>query len=84
MAGWFTPQEVDMLATRAGRSNAMAWAKKLPAGDRSKVMKQFIQEANQLAATRQRAITGKDPHAAYDEYVLLQRTTMTRNMLLSR
>ena len=33
-AGWFTPQEVDMLATRQGRKAALAWARTLR-GDRT-------------------------------------------------
>ncbi len=83
MAGWFTPQEVEMLATKPGRASAMHWARSLP-GDRAKVMKQFIADANELAATRQRAISGRDPQAGIDEHVLLQRTMATRNQLLAR
>ena len=64
-AGWFTPQEVDMLATPAGRKAALAWARTLR-GDRTALMKSFIADATALAATRQRAITGRDPHAAAD------------------
>ena len=52
-AGWFTPQEVDMLATSAGRKAALAWARSLR-GDRSALMKTFIADATALAATRQR------------------------------
>ena len=83
MAGWFTPQEVDMLATKSGRVAAKRWARSLP-GDRTKVMKRFIIDANELASTRQRAISGRDPQAGIDEHVLLQRTMATRNQLLSR
>lgn len=83
MAGWFTPQEVDMLATPKGRSGALAWARTLPGG-RKPVMKKFIRDANALAATRQRAMSGRDPQAPIDEHILLQRTMNTRAMLLSR
>lgn len=83
VAGWFTPQEVDMLATKPGRATAMHWARTLP-GNRSKIMKRFITDATELAATRQRAISGRDPHAGIDEHVLLQRTMATRNQLLAR
>ncbi len=83
MAGWFTPQEVEMLATKPGRATAMHWARTLP-GNRAAVMKRFIADANELAATRQRAISGRDPQAGIDEHVLLQRTMMTRNQLLAR
>ena len=58
-AGWFTPQEVDMLATPAGRKAALAWARTLR-GDRTALMKRFILDATALAAARQRAITGRD------------------------
>lgn len=82
MAGWFTPQEVEMLATKPGRATAMHWARSLP-GNRAPIMKRFIADANELAATRQRAISGRDPQAGIDEHVLLQRTMATRNQLLA-
>ncbi|MCP2637315.1 PrsW family intramembrane metalloprotease [Microbacterium sp. HD4P20] len=77
VAGWFTPQEVDMLATAAGRRTALAWARTLR-GDRTALMKGFIADATSLAATRQRAITGRDAHAASEERELLARTAATR------
>ncbi|HKP07593.1 MAG TPA: PrsW family glutamic-type intramembrane protease [Microbacterium sp.] len=76
-AGWFTPQEVDMLATSAGRKAALAWAQTLR-GDRTPLMKTFITDATALAATRQRAITGRDPQAAAQERDLLAKTAATR------
>ncbi|WP_314502832.1 PrsW family glutamic-type intramembrane protease [uncultured Microbacterium sp.] len=76
-AGWFTPQEVDMLATGPGRKAALAWAQSLR-GDRTRIMKSFIADATALAAARQRAITGRDPNAREDEQVLLARTTAAR------
>ncbi len=76
-AGWFTPQEVDMLATPAGRKAALAWARTLR-GDRTALMKSFIADATALAATRQRAITGRDPHAAAEEQDLLAKAATTR------
>ncbi|WP_109212086.1 MULTISPECIES: PrsW family intramembrane metalloprotease [Microbacterium] len=76
-AGWFTPQEVDMLATSAGRKAALAWARTLR-GDRTALMKTFIADATALAATRQRAITGRDPLAAGEERDLLVKTATTR------
>jgi len=81
-AGWFTPQEVDMLATGPGRRSAIAWARSLP-GDRVGVMKAFIADATSLAAARQRAVTGRDPSAAIDERRLLERTTAARRALLA-
>jgi len=76
-AGWFTPQEVDMLATSAGRKAALAWARTLR-GDRTPLMKTFITDATALAATRQRAITGRDPQASAEERDLLAKTAATR------
>lgn len=81
-AGWFTPQEVDMLATGAGRRSALAWARTLR-GDRTPIMKTFIAEATALAAARQRAISGRDPHAASDERDLLARTSEARAALFA-
>lgn len=81
-AGWFTPEEIDMLATRRGRRVGRAWAASLPGG-RSRLMSAFIRDAAALAAARQRAISGRDPHAAHDEHVLLARITATRQALLS-
>ena len=76
-AGWFTPQEVDMLATGAGRKAALEWARGLR-GDRTAIMKEFIADATALAAARQRSISGRDVHARDDEHVLLARTTAAR------
>ena len=52
-SGWFTPQEVPMLATGAGRRRALAWSKTFAAGP---VMKEFIRLATRLAFVRQRLI----------------------------
>lgn len=82
-AGWFTPQEVDMLATGPGRRSSVAWARSLP-GDRSAVMKTFIRDATALAAARQRALSGRDATAPAQERELLQRTTAARAALLAR
>ncbi|KZE40678.1 PrsW family intramembrane metalloprotease [Microbacterium sp. T32] len=82
-AGWFTPQEVDMLATGPGRRSSVAWARSLP-GDRSAVMKTFIRDATALAAARQRALSGRDATAPAQERELLQRTAAARAALLAR
>ncbi len=82
-AGWFTAQEIDMLATGAGRRGALAWARSLP-GDRRAIMKDFIADATGLAAARQRALSGRDPAAAEDEAVLLTRAAAARAALFAR
>jgi len=81
-AGWFTAQEVDMLATGPGRKAALAWARTLR-GDRTALMKEFIADATALAATRQRALTGRDPHAAADEQALLAKAAAARAALFA-
>lgn len=81
-AGWFTPQEVDMLATGRGRQAAMQWAGSLR-GDRRPLMRGFIADATALAAARQRALTGRDPHAAADERMLLERAAAARAALFA-
>ena len=81
-AGWFTPQEVEMLATPAGRRTGLQWASGLR-GDRRDVMREFIRDAAALAAVRQRAITGRDPLAAADEDALLMRSRDARARLLA-
>jgi protease PrsW len=80
--GWFTPQEVDMLATGPGRRRGLAWARTLR-GDRTPLMRTFIADATALAAARQRALSGRDPHAIDDERVLLQRTAAARASLFA-
>lgn len=81
-AGWFTPAEVEMLATGAGRRRAVAWARTLP-GDRSRTMKAFIADATGLAAARERTRSGRDPHAPEDERIYLARATTARRALLA-
>lgn len=82
-AGWFTPAEVELLSTAAGRRRAVAWARTLP-GDRSRAMREFIAEATALAAARQRVRTGRDRQAAQEERIYLARATSARAALLSR
>ncbi|WP_309065227.1 PrsW family glutamic-type intramembrane protease [Microbacterium sp.] len=81
-AGWFTPQEVVMLATPAGRRTGLQWAATLR-GDRRPLMRSFIKDATALAAVRQRAIHGHDAYAAEDERALLMRMRSTRAALLA-
>nr|WP_314841317.1 PrsW family intramembrane metalloprotease [uncultured Microbacterium sp.] len=81
-AGWFTPEEITMLATPAGRKTGLAWASRLR-GDRRPLMREFIKDATTLASVRQRAITGRDPLASADEQALLVRTRATRAALLA-
>lgn len=81
-AGWFTPEEVTMLATPSGRKAGLAWARGLR-GDRRPLMREFIKDATALAAVRQRALSGRDPLAVEDERALLTRTRAARAALLA-
>jgi RsiW-degrading membrane proteinase PrsW (M82 family) len=81
-AGWFTPQEVDMLATGPGRRQALAWARSLR-GDRRELMRTFIADATALAAARERALTGRDRNATDAERELLRRTAEARGALFA-
>lgn len=77
-AGWFTAQEVELLATPAGRRAALAWAKQ-PPGDQRPQLRKFIEMATALAFARQRATSGRDRFAgAVDEPAFLQATIAAR------
>ncbi|MET3718741.1 MULTISPECIES: PrsW family intramembrane metalloprotease [unclassified Arthrobacter] len=55
--GWFSPVEVELLATPRGRRTALRWA----AGyHRRPQMKAFLNAATQLAFIRQRILSGRD------------------------
>ncbi|KNH18937.1 membrane protein [Arthrobacter sp. ZBG10] len=75
-AGWFTAQEVQLLATLAGRRAALAWA----AGyGRKRQMKDFIRAATRLANIRQRILSGRDvPLHQAEERQQLQRVLALR------
>ncbi|MPY10751.1 PrsW family intramembrane metalloprotease [Arthrobacter bussei] len=75
-AGWFTPEEVRMLATRRGRSQALAWAGSIGARQE---MRGFIRTASRIAYTRQRMLGGRrDADYAAEERVLLDEATQRR------
>jgi hypothetical protein len=56
-AGWFTPAEVELLATVGGRRTALNWAGSY---GRKRQMKEFLKAATHLANTRQRILSGRD------------------------
>ncbi|GGC82674.1 protease PrsW [Tersicoccus solisilvae] len=81
-AGWFTPAEVQMLATPAGRRQALAWAG--TRGARAP-MKRFVRDATALAFTRQRIIAGFDRDTQQEEELrLLHAVTTARGEVLAR
>ena len=56
-AGWFSPAEVELLATLGGRRTALGWA---GGYGRKRQMKEFLKAATHLANTRQRILSGRD------------------------
>jgi RsiW-degrading membrane proteinase PrsW (M82 family) len=83
-AGWFTPTEVEMLATWPGRRQARAWARTLP-GNRGAAMATFTRDATRLAMTRQRMITGRNELVhRRTEGELLTAVAAARQQLLGR
>jgi RsiW-degrading membrane proteinase PrsW (M82 family) len=65
-AGWFTPVEVEMLATAGGRRQAVRWAGSY---HRAPQMKEFVRAATRLAFTRQRILSGRDVQAHQQDEV---------------
>ncbi|WP_248305653.1 PrsW family intramembrane metalloprotease [Agromyces sp. H66] len=81
-AGWFSPAEVEMLATPAGRRQAIAWARS-QTPRRTAAMRKMITDATHLALTRHRLVTGRGgSRDAADERALLTAVTADRAALL--
>jgi RsiW-degrading membrane proteinase PrsW (M82 family) len=79
-AGWFTPPEVEMLATAGGRRSAVRWAKQFGRGPQ---MKAFLQSATRLAFIRQRILSGRDvPAHQLDEHRQLAEIVARREAML--
>jgi RsiW-degrading membrane proteinase PrsW (M82 family) len=71
-AGWFSPAEVDMLSSGAGRRQARRWARTLPGGNGPAALKSFIRHATRLAFARQRMLVDRaDIAPRHDEAELL-------------
>lgn len=80
-AGWFSPQEVEMLATRRGRRSAVRWAESFGRGPQ---MKQFVSSATKLAFIRQRILSGRDvPAHQLDEHRTLAEIATRRDAVLA-
>jgi RsiW-degrading membrane proteinase PrsW (M82 family) len=78
-AGWFTPNEVNLLSTAAGRRHAVAWAARHGA---RRQYSRFVRTATRLAFTRQRLITGRGAIGApLDEVRLLAELAGDRRAL---
>jgi RsiW-degrading membrane proteinase PrsW (M82 family) len=77
--GWFNPDEINALATGAGRRQAMAWARSRGVGV---IMRKYTRDSTRLAFTRQRLITGRaSVGAEADEAALLASIVATRAQL---
>jgi RsiW-degrading membrane proteinase PrsW (M82 family) len=77
--GWFNRDEIDVLATSAGRHRAQAWANGRGVG---RTMRQYTRDATRLAATRQRIVTGRGSAGAEaDEAALLSSIVAARARL---
>ncbi len=57
-AGWFSPAEVDMLSSGAGRRQAVRWARTLP-GNGASALRSFVRHATRLAFVRQRMLVDR-------------------------
>jgi RsiW-degrading membrane proteinase PrsW (M82 family) len=78
-AGWFTPTEVALLSTAAGRRQAIAWASRF--GLKPEYAR-FVRTATRLAFARQRVISGRGSIGAQlDESELLAELTAHRRAL---
>ncbi|TYL52320.1 PrsW family intramembrane metalloprotease [Agromyces mariniharenae] len=81
-AGWFSPAEVQMLATPAGRRQARAWAR-VQSPPRTAEMRRLITDATHLAFTRQRLVTGRAGlRSSVDEDALLRAVAADRASLV--
>lgn len=75
-AGWFTPLEVALLASAAGRSHGKSWAARHGLGAQFQA---FTVHATRLAFARQRVVSGRDRlRAQRDEAELLRAITADR------
>lgn len=80
-AGWFNPDEVEGLASPAGRAAALSWARaQVP--PRTDQVRRFIADATRLAFTRQAIVTGRtDVRRLADERDLLDRVAADRRAI---
>lgn len=78
--GWFTPQEVELLSTGAGRREGTAWAR---SHGIEKAFRSFAYNATRLAFARHRIVLGRDrAEASYDEARLLEGVVQARAAMM--
>jgi RsiW-degrading membrane proteinase PrsW (M82 family) len=79
--GWFNRDEINALATGAGRRRSRAWANQRGVG---RLMRQYTRDATRLAFTRQRLVTGRGGIGAEaDEAALLSSLVASRAALVA-
>jgi RsiW-degrading membrane proteinase PrsW (M82 family) len=77
--GWFTPTEVNLLCTAAGRRRGRAWAAR---NGLARPYRRFVRDATQLAFTRERLVNGRDRIGSqFDESSLLSAIVEDRRAL---
>jgi RsiW-degrading membrane proteinase PrsW (M82 family) len=80
-AGWFTPDEVVLYGTRAGRRRARAWAR-LKGGETPALVRSMVRDTTRLAMDRQRIVTGSaDAETSAEEAALLGEISASRSRL---
>ena len=79
-AGWFAPQEVQMLSTMGGRRSARVWARSVGGRPALAAMRQFQDNASELALLRARMYhSAADAQALETEHRLLSAVTAARH-----
>jgi protease PrsW len=82
-AGWFSPNEVQMLSTMAGRRSARLWARTTGGRATLRSMRRFQDSASELALLRARMHhSAADSHALQTERELLEAITASRRDFL--
>ncbi|MDO5052005.1 MAG: PrsW family intramembrane metalloprotease [Pseudoclavibacter sp.] len=80
-AGWFSPAEIEMLASMRGRTNARRWAAGL-GPEAKRAMREFIADASRLATAREGMHHGADAERARrEEHELLRDLIRVRGVL---
>lgn len=82
-AGWFSRDEVWLVATKVGRAQLGAWAERRGAGGRA-ASKRLVKDMTELSAVRDRVhSSGGRDRAARREAELLASITQTRQLLFA-
>ncbi|WP_022901728.1 PrsW family intramembrane metalloprotease [Humibacter albus] len=81
--GWFTPNEVALYGTRAGRRRVRAWAKSC-GGEAPALVRRMVRDTTRLAMDRQRVVKGwADADTRAEESAMLAQIAALRSRLYS-